>query len=68
MDVAHIGSVHRDPCRCKIKGFRAVSSIERNVSKKHLQGLRHIDCKSFASHRVLTIVGYDFFPLLILLI
>ena len=34
MDVAHVGLVHRDPCECKIKGFRAVSSIERNVSKR----------------------------------
>ena len=42
MGVAHVGLVHRDPCECKIKGFRAVSSIERNVSKRrHLQGVRH---------------------------
>ena len=41
MDVAHVGLVHRDPCECKIKGFRAVSSIERNVSnRRHLQGVR----------------------------
>ena len=33
MGVAHVGLVHRDPCECKVKGFRAVSSIERNVSK-----------------------------------
>ena len=37
MGVAHVGLVHRDPCRCKVKGFYAVSSIERNVSKRHLQ-------------------------------
>ena len=30
MGVAHIGLVHRDPCECKVKGFRAVSAIERN--------------------------------------
>ena len=37
-----MGLVHRDPCECKVKGFRAVSSIERNVSKRrHLQGVRH---------------------------
>ena len=41
MGVAHDGLVHRDPCKCKVKGFRAVSSIERNVSKRrHLQGVR----------------------------
>ena len=41
MGVAHVGLVHRDPCECKVKGFRAVSSIERNVSKRrHLQGVR----------------------------
>ena len=34
--MACVGLVHRDPCGCKIKGFCAVSSIERNVSKKHL--------------------------------
>ena len=44
MDMAHVGLVHRDPCKCKIKGFRAVSSIERNVSKRrHLQGVRQTD-------------------------
>ena len=43
MGVAHVGLVHRDPCECKVKGFRAVSSIERNVSKRrHLQGVRHL--------------------------
>ena len=42
MGVAHARLVHRDPCECKVKGFRAVSSIERNVSKRrHLQGVRH---------------------------
>ena len=42
MGVAHVGLVHRDPYNCKVKGFRAVSSIEKNVSKRrHLQGLRH---------------------------
>ena len=42
MGVAHVGLVHRDPCECKVKGFHAVSSIERNVSKRrHLQGVRH---------------------------
>ena len=41
MGVAHVGLVHRDPCEYKVKGFRAVSSIERNVSKRrHLQGVR----------------------------
>ena len=43
MGVAHVGLVHCDPCECKVKGFRAVSSIERNVSKRrHLQGVRHL--------------------------
>ena len=32
--------VHRDPCGCKIKGFHVVSSIERSISKRHLQGMR----------------------------
>ena len=42
MGVVHVGLVHRDPCQCKVKGFRAVSFIERNVSKRrHLQGVRH---------------------------
>ena len=40
MGVAHVGLVHRDPCECKVKGFHAVSSIKRNVSKRHLQGMR----------------------------
>ena len=41
MGVAHVGLVHRDPCECKVKGFRAVSYIGRNVSnKRHLQGVR----------------------------
>ena len=41
MGVAHVGLVHRDPCECKVKGFRAVSSIEKNVSKRrHSQGVR----------------------------
>ena len=39
--MAHVGLMHRDPCGCKVKGFRAVSSIVRNVSKRHLQGVRH---------------------------
>ena len=33
MGVTHIGLMHRDPYQCKVKGFCAVSSIERNVSK-----------------------------------
>ena len=42
MGVAHVGLVHHDPCECKVKGFRAVSSIERNVSNRSLlQGVRH---------------------------
>ena len=42
MGVVHVGLVHRDLCRCKVKGFCAVSSIERSVSKRHLQGVRHL--------------------------
>ena len=42
MSVAHVGLVHRDPCRCKVKGFCVVSSIERNVSMRHLQEVRHL--------------------------
>ena len=37
MDVAHVGLAHCDPCRCKVKSFRAISSIERNVSKEALR-------------------------------
>ena len=45
MGVAHVGLVHRDPCECKVKGFRAVSFIERNVSKRrHMQGVRQCAC------------------------
>ena len=40
MGAAHIGLVHHDPCRCKVKGFRTVSFIKRNVSKRHLQEVR----------------------------
>ena len=51
MDVAHVGLVHRDPCECKVKGFRAVSSIERNVSKRrHLQGVRQVVIKVEKDH------------------
>ena len=34
MGVARVGLMHCDPCRCKVKGFLTVSSIERNVSKR----------------------------------
>ena len=48
MGVAHVGLVHRDPCECKVKGFRAVSSIERNVSKRrHLQGVRQVRGRAY---------------------
>ena len=40
MGVAHVGLVHCDPCKYKVKGFRAVSSIVRNVSNRRLQGVR----------------------------
>ena len=41
MGVAHVGLVYHNPCECKVKGFCAVSFIERNVSKRrHLQGMR----------------------------
>ena len=50
MGVAHVGLVHHDPCKCKVKGFRAVSSIERNVSKRrHLQGVRHLVSEQVSS-------------------
>ena len=40
MGVAQVGLAHRDPFECKVKSFRVVSTIERNVSKKrHLQGV-----------------------------
>ena len=38
MNVVHVGLVHYDPCGCKVKGFCAISFIERNVSRRHLQG------------------------------
>ena len=42
MGVAHVWLVHHDLCECKVKGFRAVSFIEGNVSeRRHLQGARH---------------------------
>ena len=41
MGMVHVGLVHHDPCECKVKGFRAVASIRRNVSKRHLQGVQH---------------------------
>ena len=40
MDVIHVGLVNRDPCGCKVKGFCVVSSIKRNVSKRHFEGVR----------------------------
>ena len=43
MDVALVGLAYRDPCKCKIKGFHTIFSIERNVSKRrHLQGVRQV--------------------------
>ena len=38
MAVAHVGLEHRDPCGCKVKGFCAISSIKRNVSRGALLG------------------------------
>ena len=60
MGVAHVGLVHRDPCECKVKGFRAVSFIERNVSKRrHLQGVRHkLDLDSFYSYNIFMLCGF----------
>ena len=43
MGVAHVGLVHRNPCECKVKSLHAVSSIKRNVSKRHLQRVRHVE-------------------------
>ena len=34
MSVANIGLMHHNLCRCKVKGFHAVSSIERNISQR----------------------------------
>ena len=54
MGVAHVGLVHCDPCKCKVKGFRAVSSIERNVSnRRHLQGVRQDRPRTRANLRAL---------------
>ena len=61
MDVAHVGLVHRDPCECKVKGFRAVSSIERNVSKRrHLQGVRQSTCKHILALQLITKEYYPY--------
>ena len=50
MGVAHLGLVHRDPCECKVKGFRADFFIERNVSKRrHLQGVRYLVSEQVSS-------------------
>ena len=45
MGVAHVGLVYRDSCRCKVKGFRVVSSIEMNVSKSTCKGcvIQHLE-------------------------
>ena len=40
MDVGHVGLVHCDPCRFKIKGFHVVFSIEKNASIRNLQEMR----------------------------
>ena len=42
MDVAHVGLVHRDFCKCKVKRFCLDFSIERNVPKEQLQGLQQL--------------------------
>ena len=47
MGVAHVGLVHCDPCNGKVKGFHAVSSIERCVSKKHLQEMQQQESTFF---------------------
>ena len=53
MGVAYVGLVHRDPCKCKFKGFRAVSSIERNVSnRRHLQGVRQLRVETGEERRI----------------
>ena len=50
MGVAHVGLVHRDPCECKVKGFRVVSFIERNVSKRrHFQRVRYLVSEQVSS-------------------
>ena len=50
MGVAHVGLAHCDPCECKVKGFRVVSSIKRNVSKRrHLQGVQHYKTNSHSN-------------------
>ena len=65
MDVAHVGLVHRDPCECKVKGFRAVSFIERNVSKRrHLQGVQQSDCLVASVSRECPPTVFLFFPVL----
>ena len=39
--MTHVGLVHGDSCRFKVKGFSTVFSIERYVLKEQLQGLQH---------------------------
>ena len=59
MGVAHVGLVHCDPCECKVKDFPAVSSIEKNESKRrHLQGVRHFGYVFVVV--VLEIMSFDF--------
>ena len=50
MGVAHVGLVHCDPYGYKVKGFCAVFSIERNVSKTHLQGVRQLCYKKISNY------------------
>ena len=48
MGVAHVGLAHRNPRKCTVKGFHAVSFIEKNVSKRrHLQGVQQYVSFSF---------------------
>ena len=55
MGVAHISLVHCNPYGCKIKGIRAVFSIERNVSRRHLQGAPQLMACAFLMEAILIV-------------
>ena len=55
MGVAYVGLVHCDSCRCKVKEFYILSSIEKNVPKGHSQGIKNC----YKCYKLLQIVGSD---------
>ena len=51
--MAHVELVHRDPYECKVKGFRAVSSIERISTYKGFDNPYH-----FENHMALRLAAW----------